>query len=199
MTLLGSYNATSQPASGRVLRRLARTLTCVVLLGACAQQGGTEPEALALFDGVDADQVIIGLDQWLTREGVRRAQIQGDTAYVFTDSSRVQLRGVNVLMYDEGGRQNANLTSLSGVLDTRTEAMVARGEVVLTTAAGNRRIMTEELHYDPQSGRIWSEVETTMVEDGSRITGTGFTSDTEFRNVQVTNPRGQTQNLRIEF
>jgi lipopolysaccharide assembly outer membrane protein LptD (OstA) len=71
--------------------------------------------------------------------------------------------------------------------------MVARGNVVLVTKVGNRRIETEELFYDPQSHKLWSTVKTLMIEGGSRVTGDGFNADDKFDNVTIKNAHGRVE------
>ncbi len=179
---------------------LTLALTCSAI-GACRRS--SEPVAVTEHPDMQADNVIQNVRQWMTRDGVRHALLTADTAYVFQDSSRADLRHVHVTMYDDNGAQSGELTSTTGTLDTRSEAMTARGNVILTLAAGAREIRTEELHYDPQGGRIWSDVQTTSVEKGTTVVGTGFSAETgpsgELKNVQVRNPRATGKGVEITF
>jgi hypothetical protein len=75
--------------------------------------------------------------------------------------------------------------------------MVARGNVVLVTVDGNRRILTEELHYDPRTARLWSDVPTVMYEGESRLEGQGFRSDDQMKNIEIF--KGTGENIKIEF
>jgi LPS export ABC transporter protein LptC len=163
---------------------------------ACGRQAGPTGED---FQEVPADLVMIDMVSFMTSNGVRKARLQGDTAHVYDDSGKVVVRGVNLLFFDEEGNQSGSLTSRTGDFNTTTQAMIARGNVVLVTTVGQRRIETEELHYDPQSHRLWSEVKTLMIEGGSRVTGDGFNADDKFSNVQVRNARGRVEGLKIQF
>jgi hypothetical protein len=69
--------------------------------------------------------------------------------------------------------------------------------VVLVTTAGDRRIMTEELHYEPRRGRIWSDVHTVMLEGDTRLEGAGFRANNEMTDVEVFESTGE--NIEIEF
>jgi LPS export ABC transporter protein LptC len=164
-------------------------IASALVLGACEKKS-PEVVASAAAQAMKADQVMFGVQQYLTTDGVRRGVLNADTAYVYEDSARVDLRKVHVNMYNETGKQAADLTSKTGTLDTRTQAMIARGSVVLNTSDG-RRITTEELHYDPNAHKVWSTVSTTMVENGSPLTGDGFTADDQMRNFQIIRPRGR--------
>ncbi|HUH13192.1 MAG TPA: LPS export ABC transporter periplasmic protein LptC, partial [Longimicrobiales bacterium] len=138
-----------------------------------------------------SDQVIEGVTFTVTQEGVRQALLVADTAYMHQDSSVVDLVGMDLRVFDEAGRENAHVTSATGVLNTRTQAMTARGNARLVTSDGST-ITTEELHYDPAGNRIWSDMPTVMVQrGGTRVEGTGFTSDPEFRNYRIQGARTQ--------
>jgi LPS export ABC transporter protein LptC len=156
---------------------------------ACEPQS-LEVVASAAAQAMKADQVMFGVQQYITQDGIRRGVLNADTAYVFEDSGKVEVRKVRLNLYSESGKSAADLTSRAGTLDTRTQGMVARGAVVLTTSDG-RKINTEELHYDPNTHRVWSTVTTTMVQEGGPLTGDGFTADDQMRNIQITRPRGR--------
>ena len=168
----------------------------VVLAAAC--QRATEPDS-GEFQSVPADMMVVGMQQNITASGIRVGLLRGDTAYVFDDSTTVKVRNVDLTIYaEETGAQRAHLTSREGDFNQQTQFMIARGNVVLVTNDG-RRIETEELNYDPQSKRIWSTRETTLIEPGSRIVGDGFEADETFTNYRITRPRGQVSGDRVRF
>lgn len=175
---------------------MRRLVLLAVFVAAC----GGEPEPpLASSDqlAVDADNVVIGLTHNMTKEGVRSALLYADTAYVYEDSSQMELRRVRLTLYDESGRKTADVTSQRGRLNTVTRQMTVTGAVDLKTTQSGQRIQTEELHYDPQSDRLWSDVRTVLTEQGTVVRGSGFTSDSRLRNLQV---RGATaEGVRLRF
>lgn len=173
--------------------RVAFTSTCAaaaVLLAAC--DGPTDtPLASDELQGIKADLVNYGMVSYLTASGVREGRVQADTAYVFNDSSSVQLRGMRVVFYNEDGRERATVVADGGQLDQGTDRMLARGHVVLTIHGDGRRIESAELNYDPNLDRIWSDSATVLTRpDGSVTRGTSFESDLEFNNLRIANPRG---------
>jgi LPS export ABC transporter protein LptC len=167
-----------------------------VCVGACTQQPTPTGED---FRDVPASLVMIGMRSFVTNNGIRTAQLVGDTGFVYEDSSKIHVKKVNLKFFNEQGVESGSLTSRTGDFNTNTQAMIARGTVVLVTTTGNRRIETEELHYDPQSHRLWSEKPTVLIEPGSRVTGTGFTADDKFQNVRITNPRGRVGGSGFKF
>lgn len=173
--------------------RLAVVLTAMgllLVLGACEEPAATPlapPELIEL----GADHVTYGMVSYLTSAGVREGRVEADTAYAFVDSSRVELRGMRLIFYDEEGRPRATVTALGGEMHDRTDAMIARGDVVLRVHADGRVIESAELHYDPNRDRIWSDSATVQTAaNGSVTRGSSFESDLDFRNVRIGNIRG---------
>jgi len=174
------------------INRLAITVTLagVVGLGAC-EEPTQAPVAPPELQEMGADLVHYGMVSFLTASGIREGRIQADTAYVFSDSAQVRMRGMELVFYEDDGRARATITSERGELDEDTDRMVARGNVVLVVHADGRKIESAELHYDPNRDRIWSDSTTVQTLPGGRVTrGTAFESDLDFRNVRIANPRG---------
>lgn len=170
---------------------------CLLLLVAACAGGGAETVVTSEYQDLPADRVLYDAAFTTTVAGVRRAFQESDSMYVDEDSTAAQLFGVKLLMYDTLGRQTANLRSQRGRFDQRTQKMVAQGKVVLTLSDG-RRIETEELNYDPETHRIWSDVFTRMHwADGGSTTFDTFTVDDEFRNPMGTNARGRIPGLKL--
>lgn len=171
-------------------------LVLLVALGAC--DDSTAP-LTGEYESLPADQVATDVDHLFTSDGIRRAQLRADTAYVFNDSSVTHLRGVNLDMYDDQGELTSTLTSKEGEYHTKTQKTVARGDVVLVISGPEgRTIWTEELHYDPQTKRIWSDVYTRMVmNSGEELHGEKFTVDDQFMNFDITGGAGTNLPLPI--
>lgn len=174
----------------------------VALLGVLAAtvpacRGSQDPIAGRDFRDLPADQVAFDLDTDIKEMGVLRARLHADTTYVWEDSAKSLMFPVDLKLYDADGAQTAHLTAKEGELDSRTNRMVARGNVVLVTTEGDRRILTEELHYDPHLGRVWSDVHTVLLQGESRVEGTGFRADDKMKNVEVFKSTGE--NIEVEF
>lgn len=179
-------------------RRSMRRWVAALLMGAAAACGGGEdPVAERGFRDLPADHVVWGQDTDIKDMGSLRARIHADTAYVWEDSARTLMFPIEVRLYDDNGAQTAHLTADEGELDSITNKMVARGNVILITEGEERRLLTEELHYDPQRGRIWSDVATVMYQGDTRLEGTGFRANEDMTDIEVFGSTGE--NLEIEF
>lgn len=179
------------------MRYLANSWLIAALVAAC---GGSPQEPAVTGDFVPLpSDVMTDVVFRPTTDGVQTALLRSDTVYMRRDSSRYDLVGVDLEMFDSSGKLSATLTSKTGEYSTVGQAMVARGNVVLITVDGNRRIETEELHYDPNTRRIWSDVPTVMREEGNVYRGNAFTADDGFRNVNIPGYRGALPGVRFQF
>jgi LPS export ABC transporter protein LptC len=170
--------------SGRVYAAAA------LLLAVAACRGVTEQATGEGYESLEADQVMVGVTHNPTSNGVRSAIGEYDTVFVFKDSSVYHVKGVNLRTFDPDGRESATITADSGSLNQATDALIARGNVVLVTE--NRcTILTEELHYDPDTRQLWSEYPTRFEINGSVTTADRFRADDGFSNINATNVRGQ--------
>ena len=158
----------------------------LALLAACAEES-TVPTQQDVLAEKNVDQVLYGLEHVVTTKGVRKAVLRGDSAYFRDTDSRVDLRGVKLEFFNETtGAVSGSLASRTGEYDMRTGSMIARGSAVLTLQGPpSRTIVSEELHYDVQGDRVWSDKPTVMKEAGREVRGNSFTSDTKFQNVTV--------------
>ena len=174
----------------------------VLLLAALATAGAAcvsqeDPTSERDFRDLPADQVMLDLDTDIKEMGSLRARLHADTAYLWEDSARIRMFPVDLKLFDEHGAQTAHLTADQGELDSNTNRMIARGNVVLVTTEGDRRVLTEELHYDPRPGRVWSDVHTVLIEGETRLEGAGFRANADMSDVEVFESTGE--NIEIEF
>ena len=132
-----------------------------------------------------ADQVLFGVRFFLTDGGLRRAELVADTAYMYDENTRTELRVVNTTFYKNSGERDAVLTSQTGTYNVRLGSMEARGDVVVVTTDG-RKLTTPHLRYDPSRNEIASDSAFVINEATGRVTeGVGFIGDPDLNNVRV--------------
>ncbi len=132
-----------------------------------------------------ADQVLYHTKSIVTDAGVMKAEVYGDTAYVFDDNTRVEMRGVRTVFFTVTGAKNAVLTSREGTYNTRTNNMEARGHVVVVSEDG-RHLTTPVLRYSQTRNEISSDSSFTLTDSNStrQMIGIGFTSDPDMNNMK---------------
>lgn len=181
--------------SMRILQRL--TLCAAAIAAGCA--GPQEPAAAADQQQLPADKIMTGVNHSITVDGVRSALGQFDTVFVYDETSTLRISGVEMEMYSTIGSLTGTLTSRAGELNQATNAMVARDNVRLVLEADSSIIETEELHYDPNTHRVWSTVTTTRRKDDCVLTADGFTADDQFRRIEYDRQRGCVPGIQVQF
>jgi len=156
----------------------------LALLLALGCSSGKEPPLAARNPLADsADQVLYKTKSILTDGGVMKAEVYGDTAYVFDDNTRVEMRGVRTIFFTVTGARNAVLTSREGTYNTRTNNMEARGDVVVVAEDG-RRLTTPVLRFAQARNEISSDTSFTLTDPKRDMTGIGFVSDPDMNNMR---------------
>lgn len=175
--------------------RWGLTLAAMGLVAACADPLDT-PIANADLQEMESDYVTFGMVSFLTTRGVREGRISADTAYMFEDSASAHLRGMEIVFYDEDGRERATVTGTTGQWSWDTDRMVARGDVVLIVHSDGSKLESQEIYYDPDLDRIWSDSATVQTfADGTVTSGSSFESDMSFENILIRDPRGGSRRI----
>jgi LPS export ABC transporter protein LptC len=165
----------------------AALLLAIAALPAC-QEEAVRP-TLTLEASDTADQVLEGMDHYITDNGVRKSRVEADTAYLYETTQIAEMRHVKVTFYDAAGTETSTVTADSGTYFTREGSMNARGNVIARTPDG-RTLRSAELKYDSRRQEISSDKPFTYDKPGQHLEGNGFTSDPDFHNVVARQPRG---------
>lgn len=171
--------------------RIAALLIATVGAGACSEELNT-PVADETLQSMESDYVAFGMVSFITANGVREGRVEADTAYVFEDTGLANLHQMEIMFYEEEtGREQATVTGLAGEWNRETNRMVARGDVVLFLFTDSSTIESQEIYYDPELGRVWSDSSTVRtMKDGTVTSGSAFESDMSFENIRIANARG---------
>ncbi len=132
-----------------------------------------------------AEQVVYGARFAITDRGVRRADIDGDTAFWFNDNTRMVLRPLRGRFFSTTGTLDGVITAKEGIYDTRIGVLEARGGAVVNTLDG-KRLETERARFDQRLNQISSDTSFLMSEPDRDIRGIGFTSDADLTSLRVT-------------
>jgi LPS export ABC transporter protein LptC len=151
---------------------------------ACTDETTTPVASPPLLE-TGADAVMTGLEHYISLKGIREGLLYADTAYSWQDSASYLLVNPQLVLYTETGVERARVTAKGGWFNPATRQMLAQGSVVMIITEGNRRVESEELNYNPNGDRIWSDSLTTMTEPGRILEGVGFDSDLNFQNAVV--------------
>jgi len=165
-------------------RLVLLSLLCAVVAAAACSSKKQPPTAAHSPLADSADQVMYGARFVLTDQGLSRAHMNADTAYFFDENTRMEFENVLTTFFTVTGAKDAVLTSRHGTYNSRTNNMIARGNVVVVSEDG-RRLTTPELIYNQQKNEISSDSAFVMTEPNRRLEGIGFRSDPNMKNIQI--------------
>jgi LPS export ABC transporter protein LptC len=100
-------------------------------------------------------------------------RLKADRADIYDYSNEAKVFVVHVDFYEEG-EYSSTLTSREGTIDLLRHNMEARGDVVLVSRKDGAVLKTEELNWDSEEGRIYSDAYCTLERGRSVIRGQGF-------------------------
>jgi LPS export ABC transporter protein LptC len=159
-----------------MVRALPLLLAAVALGAGCAGSAGTPITAQATMAD-SAEMVYWGVRHTLHDAGVMQAQLTADTAFVFDNNNRYELRAkIRMVIHDSIGVASATLTAREATYSITSRSMEARGDVVVTSTDG-KRLDTQHLVYDQATNRVRSDSAFVIVEPTRRTEGTSFVSD----------------------
>jgi len=137
-----------------------------------------------------ADQVMMGLKQYMTKDGVRTAYLEADTAFIYETRGRIDLANIRVTFYSSSGEQTSVLTARRGIHNMRSNVMEAIGNVVVVRTDG-ARLTTSHLIYDQPRNEVRTDSAYSYASADRDVRGDGFTSDPTFTNIQSRRLRGR--------
>ena len=174
--------------SGRTAR-IAAAAALLAALGAagCGEDEAPDPSGPD-FGDLEADQVMVEVEHYMTREGVRRAHLNADTVYLRDEGSTAHLRHFTVDFFGEQGERTSVLRAVDGLYDMRQGDMRARQDVRVVDAAESQRLRTEELVYESSTGRLRSDHDFVLLRGRDTIRGTGFITDPGLDSLRTRRP-----------
>lgn len=171
----------------RIPRMLAPALClAAALAAACSDEPAGTTAQPPIFD-TGADQVMFGVEHYLTRDGVRRGVLHADTALTYEDASEVEMRGLEIRFFDAAGEDRGVLTAESGLYDLASGDMTVRGDVDLRgrlDAGPPKRLETDSLTYTAAAEELRTDGRWTLTHpDGMVERGKGLVTDPALQNI----------------
>jgi len=129
---------------------------------------------------------------FVTRDGIRRALVEADTAE-WRVGSQIHLRRMTLTFFDPSGLETTEVTALGGIFFQLTGDLEAEEQVVVEDRLDDQRLETERLVYRHVEGRLYGDTAFRLLHDteGLTLQGTGFESDPALDSVIVLNQEGE--------
>ncbi len=169
------------------MRMALATLAGALLVALACRDEGRPTSMITPAD--TADQVLFGMQHYVTEDGVQRARVRADTAYFYSATQAADLHAVHITFYNAAGAETSTLTGRQGTYHWRNGDMEARGNVVVVTTDG-RTLRTDALRYSQARNEVTSDGPFVFDGPNRHVEGEGFTSDPDFKNVVAKHPKG---------
>lgn len=101
-------------------------------------------------------------------------------------------KGIKVEKYDSTGTIEYTLIADYAINFVNQQLWEAKGNVVATTANG-RVLTTQQLFWNERTGRIYSNVDSKLIQKNDVIVGVGFESDEKFEDWEIRQPVGKVE------
>jgi len=128
-----------------------------------------------------ADQILFGFRALVTDKGVANGELLADTALVFDDGTRLELRRVNLTFFNKLGAHDGVMTARAGTYNIRLSRIEVRGDAIVTRDDG-KRLASPMLVYDQVRNQFFTDSTFTFSEPKRTLTGIGFESDPRLAN-----------------
>ena len=164
-------------------RALFMLLVAGVVLSACETKGSAPPLQGRATLADSAEQVMIGVRTLLTDKGVLRGELFADTAYVFDDNTRFELRKVRTTFNTVTGAKDGVMSADRGRYNIRQQLLEGFGNVVIVTNDG-RKLTSPQLRFSQALNEVSSDSAYTFVRPGQTLSGVGFKTDPQLTRFQ---------------
>jgi LPS export ABC transporter protein LptC len=187
------------PASGFWILAVRLCVCAPVPLAALAACGGKpKVDAVARVEAAadTADQLMIGLTQYITENGVRKAYLEADTAFLYENAGRADLKKVKVTFFGPAGDTSSVVTGKFGFYDWRTGKMETREDVLVLLSNGGR-LTTSVLRYEQSRNEVSTDQHYVYVAPNQNMEGEGFVTDPSLSQFRTQRPRGKAGSITL--
>jgi Protein of unknown function (DUF1239). len=165
-------------------RLLTVSAIAAIAVAGCSSQN-TKPVAkggVSLADS--AEQVLFNMRSLLTDKGIQRGELFADSAYIFDDNTRIELRKVRATFNTAIGTKDGTMSGDRGRYDLRQQVLEGFGHVIITTNDG-KRLTSPHVRYTQSINEVSSDSAFTLVEPGRTVSGVGFRADPQLNRFQI--------------
>lgn len=165
-------------------------VSLLLLLAACGSDDGPPTASEPLPEGVDT--AVRGMRTFVTRDGIRRAVVEADTAE-WREDNQIHLRRMTMTFFDPNGLESTEVTAEFGIFHQLTGDLEAERQVVVEDRVEDQRLETERLRYQNVDGRLYGDTVFQFVDpvEGLTLEGTAFESDPALDSLVLLNQEGE--------
>lgn len=100
-------------------------------------------------------------------------------------------KGIEIVFLNETGNIKSKITANKGFYNKKENLYYGKEDVNFENFENNQKLSSEELFWNPNSKKIFTNVFVVIKDDQRIIRGTGFESDETFSNYKIFNSHGE--------
>jgi len=127
--------------------------------------------------------IIQGFNLTTTDHGMKQMELKAESAQVFEIKKMIFAQKLEAKNYEKNGGITV-LNADSAVINTETNSFKATGNVKINTSDGTI-IYTDSIFWDDVQKKIIGDGPVTVIKDGNVISGIGFQSDVDMRDIRI--------------
>ncbi len=168
----------------------------MVFFVACSEK--MKVNSLLEYDGKFPDESAEEMEVVYSEDGIKNFELFAPLLNKYYEESDLYVSymdcplGITIISYNDDGEKQSILTADYAISEEMKRTMEARNNVVLKNLIKNETIETEQIIWDKNKRKIYSETGVKYTKsDGSVSYGDGFDADERFSKYSVRNPRGE--------
>ncbi len=162
----------------KVLRAIKLVTAVFILLDGCRDQSE------AIKSEVLPSQIVREFRLEESISGRKLYSLSAVVAVVWENEGRIDVENPQVFFYDEQGSSYSLLTAISGTVWTKTEDLIARGNVVVKTA-DSTTFTTDSLAWSNSRRVIYTDADVVIETSKGRLAGSGLVSDAQLNKIEM--------------
>ncbi len=124
----------------------------------------------------------------MTEGSIRKLEIGGNKQLTFSNGDLEFPETIRIDFFDSMGDTTSVLTAMEGFYDAKTKLYRANGDVVVRNLKENQTLKTEELFWNPNTERIYTDKFFIVTTETDLIQGTGLEAPQDFSEFTVISP-----------
>ena len=126
-----------------------------------------------------------------SEESTKKVVLKAKVLLEFKEGNREFPEGMFIEFYNEQGKLSSTLKADYGYYFKDKNLWKATGDVQVESLEKNQQLNSEELFWEPDDERIYTEKFVTIRLEKEVIYGNGLESNQDFTNYNIKNPKGE--------
>lgn len=120
-----------------------------------------------------------------------RIKMYADLQLEYQNGNQEYPKGVKLEFFNELGQNHAVLTAKKGKFDKQKNEYTAYKDVVVRNLLKNEQLNTDELHWTPNTQKIYTDKGVTITTSKEILKGLGLSAKQDFTEYEILRPTGQ--------